>query len=365
MGDELLSREQYTIQKRESVYGTDEIDLANNLAVNHRFEAYDDVSVVMNGDFRERNINRTNFDPSRGQYIPNNQTWTVEGVLPVATTAGDLDKHGVSDLLVASGMSEALSAGVTSTYTLSTQATAGLTMYHWRRLADSGTEKFTFGTGIRGDMVISGTVRDYVTFSFTGQSNNYPESTDAAGMKGWSKDLDFIDASDGSFNLQKTGATIVYTGTQTGDTALGLFLETAAILTIGGQAYPVTGFTIPFNNTVTQRVRTSASVSGGPVFITGRSIQPSFQFETETEWEDAATHMLANDELSSTLVLTDGLGTGGTTVTFTWPKLQLRQLDGPNDTGGLAGYVLGTQANGDHSDGLGDDSMSIVYSVTP
>ena len=367
MGEELLTREQWTIQARESSYGTDEIDLATNNAgssVSHRFEAYTNVSVALNGDFRERDIARASFSSNRGQFIRKNQTWTVEGIVPCPATAGDAPL-GLADLLVASGCTEALVDDTTATYGLSTTATAGLSMYHWKRLADAATQQLIYGTGIRGNMEFAFSVRDYARFTFTGESNSYPlDSTKTSNPHGWSKDLGFIDLSDASFALDQNGAAITHTGTQTGDDPRGLFLETAAILTVDSVAIPVSGGSVNFNNNVVVRGRTSSSTESGPVLITGRSIQPTFTFETMTAWEKAADLLHADSEVSATLVLTDGLGSGGTTLTFTWPKLQVRGLEGPSDANGLANWSLPCQANGNHTDGIGDDEMTIVWSVT-
>ena len=365
MATELLSGESKTILARESTYGTDEIDLANNLAVARRYEAFTAVTVVPNGDFRERNITRPSFSNNRGQYSPRNQTFTFEGIVPAPTTAGDLDKHGLSDLLVASGMTEALSAGVTSTYTMSTTATAGLTCYTYKRHADAFVWRMTYGVGIRTNMSISGSIRDFVTFTATGEAKNFPVSSDTANFKGWSDDLAFFD-SDGTIALQKTGAAITYTGTETMDDARGLFLEPTSVITIDSVAFPISAFQLDWGNNVKVKEATSSSATEtAGSYVTGRNVNGNFTLaDTGAAYEKACAMLHADSEVSATIVLTDGLGSGGTTVTITMGDLQFRSVDGPNDDEGLAAWTLPFQANADWSNELGDNELTLVWSVT-
>lgn len=364
MTTELLFSEQKTIQARESTYGTDVIDLANNLAVARRYEAYTSVSVVHNGDFRDRDIVRPSFSNNRGQFARRNQTWTIEGILPAPATAGDAPL-GLADLLVASGMSETLVDDTTATYALSTTATAGLTMYHWMRHVDSYVWRMTYGTGIRGNISITGSVRDFCRYSFAGESINYPYTTTGNALyRGWSRDLAFFDT-DGTILLDKNGASITYTGTETMDDPVGLFLEPDSVLTIDSVAFPISDFTLDLGNTVKVKEATSSTEEVAGVYITGRNVTLNVTLENSgAAFEKAMDLLHADSEVAATLVLTDGTGSNGTTVTFTMGDLQVRNVEGPGDAEGLANWTIPLQANADWSNELGDNELAIVWSVT-
>lgn len=365
MTTELLTRQAKIIQAREGTYGTDAIDLQTNKTAARRYEAYTNVQVTHNGDFRERAIVRPSFSNNRGQFARRNQTWTIEGLLPAPETAGDAPL-GFADLLIASGMAEALVDNTTATYTLSTTATAGLTLYHYMRHVDSYVWRMTYGLGVRGNTVISGSVRDYATFAFTGESINYPYATTGNALyKGWSRDLAFFDT-DGTILLDKAGATITtYTGVETMDDPVGLFLEPDSVLTIDSVAFPISQFTLDLGNVVKVKEATSATEGVAGVWITGRNVTLNVTLEQSgAAFEKAMDLLHADSEVSATLVLTDGTGTGGTKVTFTMGKLQVRNVEGPADAEGLANWTIPLQANADWSNELGDNELTIVWSVT-
>jgi hypothetical protein len=364
MTTELLFREAKIIQAREGTYGTDAIDLANNLAVARRYEAYTSVQVTHNGDFRERAIVRPSFSNNRGQFMRKNQTWAIEGLLPAPATAGDAPL-GLADLFIASGMAEALVDNTTATYTLSTTATAGLTLYHYMRHVDSYVWRMTYGLGVRGNTVISGSVRDYATFTFTGESTIYPYTTTGNALyKGWSRDLAFFDT-DGTILLDKMGAGISYSGVESMDDPVGLLLEPDSVLTIDSVAFPISQFTLDFGNVVKVKEATSSVEEVAGVWITGRNVTLNVTLEQSgTAFEKALDLLLARSEVAATLVLTDGMGTGGTKVTITMGDLQVRNVEGPGDAEGLANWTIPLQANADWSNELGDNEMTIVWSVT-
>jgi hypothetical protein len=365
MSSELLIAESRLILARESTSGTDAIDLANNLAIARRYAAFTKVDVKHNLEFRERNILRPTFSSNRGQVVPLNQTWSIEGIVPCPSTAGNAPLD-FADLLVFCGANEALVGDTTATYTFLTTAQASGTAYYWKRYVDTYVWLMTYGTGIRGGMTIKGSVNDYSTFAFTGDSNNFPESTDTAAFRGWSAPLAFFDSGTPSIALDKTGAAIVYSGTETTDDPRGMMLEPTSVMTIDSVAFPISAYEISLGNAVTPKQRTSATAGVSTVLITGRGVTVNLTLEQSgTALRKALTMLHADSEVSATLVQTDGLSTGGSTLTSTFPKLQARDVEGPTDSEGLAAWTLPFQANGDHVTGSSaDDEFSMVWSVT-
>lgn len=366
MTTELLARESKIILAREGTYGTDAIDLQNNKAVARRYEAFTEVAVAFNGDFRERNIVRPSFSNNRGQYSRRNATWTIDGIVPVPGTAGNAPL-GLDHLLVAAGCKETLVATTTATYALSTTATAGLSGYLWKRHADTYVWRLTYGTGMRGNISISGNVRDWVTFQSTLETNNFPFAPTATNeLRGWSLDLAYFDA-DGTILLDKAGATITtYTGVETMDDPRGLMLEVDSVITIDSVAFPISAFSLDFGNTVKIKEATSSTAnSTAGTWLTGRNVTGDFTLaQGGAAFEKALALLHADSEVSCTIVMKDGLGSGGTTLTITMGDLQLRSVDGPEDSEGLAAFTLPFQANADWSNELGDNELTLVWSVT-
>lgn len=363
MGSERLFSETKTIQARESTYNTDAIDLANNLAVARRYENYTSVVCTPNGDFRERTPTAPAFGNFKGYYIPRNQTWTVEGDVPCPATAGDAPL-GLADFLVASNCSEALVDDTTATYTLSTTATAGLTMYHWGRFVDTYTWAFVYGTGIRGNTTIRGSVRDKCTFTFTGESANFFDTSDTADAFHWSDDLAWFDT-DGTILLDKTGASIIYTGTETVDDPRPLFLEPDAVLTWNSVPFPIESFELNFGMGTKVKEATSASTQVAGVYNTSRAVTFSCVLASSgAAFEAFKDGLQAHTEAACTLVMTDGTGSGGTTVTITMNKLQFTGFSDPTDSDGLVTWQLNFQANVDATTQTLNNELSLVWSVT-
>jgi len=205
-----------------------------------------------------------------------------------------------------------------------------------------------------------------VTFSAVGEAKNFPVSSDTAAFKGWSADLAFFDGGTPSIALDKTGSAVVYTGTETMDDARGLFLEPTSVITIDGVAFPISAFQLDWGNTVKVKEATSSTTNEtAGSYVTGRNVNGNFTLQdTGAAYEKATSMLHADSEVSCTLVMTDGLGSLGTTLTITMSDLQFRAVDGPNDEEGLAAWTLPFQANADWSNELGDNELTLVWSVT-
>jgi hypothetical protein len=362
MAEERLYGETITFQARESTYNTDEVDLATNTSTARTYQCYTSVTVTPNGDWRPREVTGPAFGNRKGYWQPRNQTWTIEGYIPAPTTAGD-EPLGLSDLLIASNCDEALVDDTTATYTLSTTATAGLSIYHYARFVDAYTWAFVYGTGIRGNTVLRGSVREICTYTFTGESAFFFDTSDTADAFHWSDDLGFIDAT-GDPAIGQDGSTAL-TAEATIDDPTPVFLEPDSVLTIDSVAFPIESFELDFGMTTKVKEATSATTQVAGVYNTGRAVTLSAVLANSgAAFEKYKDLLQANSEVSSTLVLTDGTGSGGTTITITLPKLQPTGFGDPSDSDGLVTWPLEFQANVDTSDPVFNNEMSIVWSVT-
>lgn len=367
MASELLFTESRTTIARESTYGTDAVAAA--IAANGalRYEAFTDVQMALNGEFLERAIRRGSFSNNSGVYLKKNLGITISGILPVNGTAGDAPL-GLDHLLVACGFTET-DGGTSFTYALDTDfqgtASTSLSIWHWQRHADAAnTWRAIYATGVRGNLTLQGSVGEFVTYTFTGASNNFPDTTDTAAFDGWSADLQWFDGS-GGLNLDPDGTSTVYAGSESYDDPTGVYLE-AATITVDGVPFPCSAFSIDLGNVINEKEITSANTVVDQVLVTGRNVTGDFTLQdTGAAFEKALSIMLSASSVSATIVMTDRQGAGGSTVTITMPKLQVRNVGGPNDSNGLASWTVGFQANGDHAtDGVADDEISIVWSAT-
>ena len=374
MGNELNLRSSRTVVAREATYNTDQIavDIAADSAM--RYEAFTDVAVTMNGDFRERNITRPNYGNNRGRYSPRNLGWTVNGIIPAPATAGNAPL-GLDNWFVGAGFTETLVASTTSTYERPAGVAldqAGLTVYHWLQHKEDYTWRLIYGTGIRNNLTFAASAREYATWTATGESANFPvDSTVTSDPHGWSLDQAFF----GNFTagagliLDKDGVDISvgYVGTETTDDPRGLILETDSIITVNAVPYPISAFSIDLGNTITVKERTSSTSTVGPVCIVDAA--PTLELTLDRSgagFEDAVDALHAQREASATLVLSDGLSTGGTRLTITVPDLQIRDVAGPNDAAGTAAWTIPCQANTDWPTNQGGGSdITFVWSVTP
>lgn len=367
MATELLYTESRTTAARESTYGTDAVAAA--IAANGalRYETYTDVQMEMKGAFLERDVRRGSFSNNRGVYLKKNLGVTISGYVPTNGTAGDAPL-GLDNLLVCCGFTET-DGGTSFTYALDTDfqgsASTSLSIWHWQRHVDAAnTWRAIYATGVRGSLNFSGSVGEFVSYTFTGASNNFPDTSDTAAFDGWSADLQWFDGS-GGLNLDPDGTSTVYAGTETYDDPNFVYLE-AATITVDGVQFPCSAFSIDIGNVVNEKEVTEANTVVDQVLITGRNVTGDFTLEdTGAAFEKALAIMLASSEVTATIVMSDRLSAASSTVTITMPDLQVRTVGGPNDSNGLASWTVGFQANGDHAtDGVADDEISIVWSTT-
>lgn len=369
MAQELSLVAQKWLLARESTYNTDEIDLANNLAVARRYAVMDrgTTGLTPNVDNVQRSVTHPSFGSAKSINIPRNVSVRLGGSVRAASNPGNAGGEypfTMSDAMVAAGMTETIVSTTSATYVPSTTATAGLSIYNWRRMLDAYTWQNCYATGVRGNFSMTGNVQEIATWAFEGESANFPDdAASAAGHYGWSKDLAWFD-SDGTILLDKNGASIIYTGTETVESVVPMYLE-AATLTIDSIAHPVSSFTLNHNNTVRVKQITSGAPTTQGVFITNRGVTLEVQLEeTGSAFENILADAKLNTEVSGTLVLTDRLGSGGSTLTITLPKLQY-MFPTEAEVDGMAAWSLRMQANGNWaSSQLGDNEISYAWTVT-
>lgn len=369
MGEELLFTEKRTIIEREATYNTDQIAIEVAASNPLRYEAFEQVDVVANVDPRPRAILRPAFGSNRAQVIPKNLSWTMGGIVPLPSTPGNAPL-GMDNLMVGAGMSENVVLNTTATYSLETLAQAGLTIYHWMRQADEDTYRFIYGTGCRGNFSINGSTRDWVRFASTLESANFPlDTTQTAGNRGWTLDLAWFNTTTGVLLLDRNGDALVgYVPAETTDDPLGLLLRPQSTITIDGVCFPVSAFSLDHGvNIKTKEVTCSAVGVPGGVFLTGRGITGDFTLaEGGTAFEKALSLLHADSEVTFSMVMEDGQGTGGNRLTVSGSAMQLTNVTGPQDDEGLAAWTIPFQVNNDWvTNPMGDTELTYVWSVTP
>lgn len=369
MAEELSALVSKWLIAQESTYGTDEIDLANNLAVARRY-AYlgEDSDITTNPERRGRQATRPSFGSVRGINVRRNLAVNVNGEVIAANDPGQSGGEypfDMRDFMVAAGMSETIVDSTSATYAPSTEATAGLSIYRYKRFLDATqTWQLIYATGVRGNFQMSANAGEIATWSFEGQSNNYPlDSTQTSDPHGYSKDLQFF-GSDGTIALDKNGDSITYTGAETIYDPNPMYFESGTI-TINSITYDVTNFTINHNNQVSVRLAGSSNPFARAVFITQRGVTVEVGLGvTGAAFEDALDQCFDQAEVSGTFVLTDRLGSGGSTLTVTCPKLQFDPPT-PQEVEGMQEWTVPLKANGDWgSDQTGDNEISYAWTVT-
>ena len=96
-----------------------------------------------------------------------------------------------------------------------------MTVYRWLRGAEAYKSRLQYALGVRGNLELNFSLGQEATWTFTGESANLPESTDAASFdQGVSESLAFFDAN-GLIDKSKIGEVggIVYTGAESYDDA--------------------------------------------------------------------------------------------------------------------------------------------------
>lgn len=369
MAEELSSVVAKWLSAREATYGTDVIDLANNLATARRYEYFRAESTIDPVvERRDRAGTRPSFGSTRGINVRRNLAVEITGDVVAANNPGNAGGEypfGMADCMVYSGMAETIVSATSATYAPSTAATAGGTFYHWRRFLDAAqTWQFIYATGVRGNFTLSAEAGEIATWSFSGRSNNFPlNSGVTANPHGWSVDLAWFDT-DGTILLDKNGASIVYTGTETVDDPTPMYFE-GGTFTIDGTTFTADSIKIDHRNQVTEKLAGTANPFVDAVYITQRGVAVEIGVaNTGADFEKALDKCLDNAEVSGTFVFTDRTGTGGSTLTITCNKLQF-DFPTARDVDGLRAWTIPLAANPNWGGAqIGDNEISYAWTVT-
>lgn len=369
MAEELLVEVRKFITAIESTYNTDAIDLANNLAVARRYMALmQESGLTPQMDHKERNLTRPSFGYTRGINIRRNVDVMLAGEVIAANNPGNAGgeyPYDLDEAMRMAGLARTVSSGVSATYAPDTDEGESGTIYEFIRFQDEYKWQLCYATGVKCDFEMDLPVGEIATWRAPGMSANYPYDTSVpANFEGWSDDLAWFDA-DGTILLDRDGNSITYTGTETVHDPTPMYVE-AATFTLDSVAFPVSSGKIKHDNGVVAKRVTSANPVVSKVQRSHRKVNVDLVLEhTGAAFKKTKTKMLTGAEIAGTIVLTDRTGSGGSTLTITIPKLQVRPVTkGERDR--FRNWTIPLTANGDWSSAqVGDNEISYVWSVTP
>jgi hypothetical protein len=360
-GGHLSNRLGRTLILSESTYGTDAIDLANNLAVARTYMDFRSVNIAPKQTAVQTQRVRGSGSAEAYSLVKDGQTITIEGALTGAIAVGTTEYPHFADLLNAAGLSETLVPNTSATYAPSTTQQSSMTVYHWMRSVESYKWRMQYCTGVRGNMTFNFPLRSEATYTFTGEADNYPDTSDTANFNaGISDELAFFDTS-GLIDLDKTGSAIVYTGSEAYADDPKMIVDNITI-TVDSQAFQCSSATFNLNRTV----KLVEAITGTPTTAKVLSLYENPETvdfvleESAAGFEKVLALMMSGSEVSATIVLSRG--SGNDKITFTFPKLQV-VTPTAQDSGGIKAWSVNCQCNGDYGSSiLGDNSFTIVWS---
>ena len=349
----------------EGTYGTDSIDLANNLAVARSYGAVREIDITPNAVLAENPRVRGSGSREAHCRFLDNQSITMTGPFTGAITEGGAgtEMPPFGDVLRAAGLSETLVSATSATYKPSTTAEQSMTVYHWRRGAEAYKFRLMYCTGVRGNLEVNFTLHEEATWTFTGESNNLPESTDTAAFdQGVSDELAYFDAN-GLIDLQKTGAAITYTGAETYSDAPKFCGDTMAF-TLDSQALQAKSITYNLNREVVKVQELNGTQSTAKVLsLPGACTIDIVLSESAAGFEKVMDLVKSQAEVS--YVHTHSLGSGNDLFTATHPKVQV-DPSGPvrQANGSIIEHSFRLISNGNFAGSiLGDNDFTWVWST--
>jgi len=368
MAEDLSTIHRRVLTQSEATYGTDAIDLANNLAVDRVYHSLDELAITGNVNLKERPVTRGSAARVEHVMLRENMSVSASGAITAAEAAGGAGTEAplFRDFLLAMGLSETIVASTSATYARSTTWTSGLSMYDYMRHLDDYLWRLVVATGVRGNGTWSLEAGEIGTWAFEGQSNNFDEdSATTADPHMYSEDLAFFDAA-GLIDLDKEGSAIVYTGAEIYDETAVMCVESMT-LTVDAEDFAIQSMTGDLGWSVVPRRRTRATpVIEEVVLLDDGGVKLGIVLDDSgTDFAKAIRMALDANAVSASAVLTDGTGSGGSTLTMTYPKVQFDWV-ALRDDSGLATWEIPAFANGDYGASiLGDNELSWAWSVTP
>jgi hypothetical protein len=348
----------------ESTYGTDAINAA--ITANSDITYYDvmSIDIVPSVANIENARVRGSGDSEAHSRINNNQTVTITGALTGATNVGNAggETPHWADLIEAAGMAETVVSATSAAYNVATTAQTAVTVYHWRRAAESYKYRGQYATGVRGNMSFSFSLNTPATYTFEGQSNNMPESSDTANyQQGVSEELAFFDAN-GLIDLRlTTGASVVYTGSEAyADDPK--FLPTSITATLNSVSLQASSI----NYNLNREVVAIQEITGTPnvAKVLSNPGTPTIEVvltESAAGYEQVLA--LAKSGAEVAWSHTQSLGSGNDQITFSAPKVQV-DATGPvrQANGSVIGHSFRLLCRGNYASSiLGDNSLLVTF----
>ncbi len=350
----------------ETTYGTDAIDLANNLAVNRTYQDFRTVEVVPNTIPVEVQRVRGSGSPVAGDILLDSQSVTIEGALAGAVGVGGAgtEAPAFAALLKAAGLSETIVASTSATYQPTTTIDQSISMYHYKRDLEFYQFRLLVLTGLRGSLSMTFTLDDEATYTFEGIANNLPVDSTTADFKWISDSLAFFDSS-GLIDLDKTGSAIVYTGSEAYADDPKLIVNNITV-TVDGQDLCLSELTLNMNRVNTQvRAIKGATTTAKVLNLFDAPITLDMTLAESSDGYDKLLDLWINSsEVAATV--TASLGTGNDRVRLEIPKLQVLAAPSMSDNGGTVAHSFTARLSGDYGSNIrGDNDFQLIWDAAP
>lgn len=357
----IFANQKVVVLASESTEGADEVDAI--LQDGDRDIYYQDMreSEIINARAmipapRQRN----SASGTRHKSVPNVANVTLTGPFSARLSASSGDEAPpYAAVLKAANFTETIDSGVDATYEPSTVPQNSMTIYEWS-LNTAKEHRLRYATGVRGNIEWTFEVGTEAYWTFTGNGIYGDYLTDSA---------QFFDATSGEVALLKDGASAVTeraTGVEQYVDAESVVCRGITV-TVNGNTWEVSAISLGTNWTVELIENMTGDNRVDQVLLSradeGSRMGGSFTLNTDddTVIDDFISLFEAATEFAITIVLSeDDGGTGDSTITISASKVQIGE---PSDgtAGNFRTFEIPFLINGDWSDLVADDELSIVY----
>jgi hypothetical protein len=356
----------YSNQKRlivasEATYGTDQVDVIFGDGATDII--YQDVSAPVltpNREILEIERARSSQSGTAHQSVARDADFTC--VVPMTGREGSGSGEEApywSPFLLASGFAETVVSSTSATYTLSTAQSSGMTVYLYHEL-ESGEQRLQRSVGVRGNLDMTLEVGQEAKATFTGKGRYVDFLSDAA---------QFFNATTKAAALEADGSTAVTARTSGAEKyAEGpIMVVRSATVTVNSNTWCLSGFSFSTNWNLYERL--CASASGGTLEEVKLTRAPgsraggefSLDTDSETVIDDFIDQYEQANEIAFSFVLSAGDGSSGSArLTMSASKAQIG-APSMSDQGGLVAFGIPYFLNGDWSDLVADDDITITF----
>lgn len=359
----IYSNQKRVIAASEATYGTDQVDIIfGDGALDIVYQDISAPVLTPNREILEIERARSSQSGTAHKSVPRDAGFTA--TIPMTGREGS----GAGEeapywrpFLLAAGFVEAVVASTSATYTLDTSQSSAMTVYLYHEL-DSGEQRLQRTTGVRGNLDMTLEVGQEASASFTGKGRYVDFLSDAA---------QFFDATTKAAALEADGTTAV-TARTTGEEKYAegpVLVVQGMTVTVNGNTWCLSTFS--FNTNWNLYERLCASASGGTLeevkLTRAAGSRPGGEFALDTDDEtvidDFVDQFETATEIAFNLVLTEGDGSSGSaTITIAASKAQIGQPS-MSDQGGMVAFGIPYFLNGDWSDMIADDDITITFAA--